>query len=78
MSQVEGVAKVVRATVLVMPTLDGTAGCGILVANGEKSALPVHFIRVGDVRYDPEPFQPRDFAHASAGKDGDAANTGNA
>ncbi|MEQ8750473.1 MAG: hypothetical protein RIC52_11910 [Amphiplicatus sp.] len=54
-------------TGLVMTKLDGTARGGVLVALGDKFALPIHFIGVGESVDDLQPFNARSFAHALAG-----------
>ncbi len=73
LNQVEIFGRVAGVTGLVMTKLDGTARGGILVAIADKFALPIHFIGVGEGVDDLEPFTARDFAHAIAGIDREAA-----
>ncbi len=67
LNQVEIFGRIAGVTGLVMTKLDGTARGGILVAIADRSALPVHFIGVGEGVDDLEPFTARDFAEAIAG-----------
>ncbi len=67
LSQVEIFAKTAGVTGLVMTKLDGTARGGILVAVAAKFGLPVHFIGVGELVDDLEPFAAHEFARAIAG-----------
>ncbi|MCF3936174.1 signal recognition particle-docking protein FtsY [Acuticoccus sp. M5D2P5] len=67
MSQVDIFRQSVGVTGLVMTKLDGTARGGILVAIGNKHALPIHYIGVGEGIDDLAPFEARDFARAIAG-----------
>lgn len=69
LSQVDIFQKTAGVTGLVMTKLDGTARGGILVALAARSALPVHFIGVGENVDDLSPFSARDFARAIAGLD---------
>jgi fused signal recognition particle receptor len=67
LNQVDVFAQEASVTGLVMTKLDGTARGGILVAIAAKTALPVHFIGVGEAIEDLSAFAPRDFARAIAG-----------
>ncbi|HEY4273908.1 MAG TPA: signal recognition particle-docking protein FtsY [Rhizomicrobium sp.] len=67
LTQVEAFGKVVPLTGLIMTKLDGTAKGGILVALAARSALPVHFIGVGEGEADLQPFRAEDFAQALIG-----------
>jgi fused signal recognition particle receptor len=67
--QVEAFSKTAGITGLVMTKLDGTAKGGILVAIAAKSALPVHFIGVGEGVDDLQPFAADEFARALVGLD---------
>jgi fused signal recognition particle receptor len=66
-AQVEAFAASVPLTGLVMTKLDGSAKGGILVALAAKSALPVHFIGVGEKEDDLQPFVAEAFAKALTG-----------
>ena len=66
-AQVEAFAASVPLTGLVMTKLDGSAKGGILVALAAKSALPVHFIGVGEKEDDLQPFAAEAFAKALTG-----------
>ncbi len=66
-SQVEAFGASVPLTGLIMTKLDGTAKGGILVALAGKSALPVHFIGVGEGEDDLMPFNAVHFAKALTG-----------
>jgi fused signal recognition particle receptor len=66
-AQVEAFAASVPLTGLVMTKLDGSAKGGILVALAAKSALPVHFIGVGEKEDDLQPFSAEAFAKALTG-----------
>jgi len=70
LSQVEAFGTAVPLTGLVMTKLDGTAKGGILVALAAKSALPVHYIGVGEGEDDLQPFQAKAFARALTGAEG--------
>ncbi len=67
LSQAEIFRSIAGVTGLVMTKLDGTARGGVLVALGDKFALPIHFIGVGESVDDLQPFSARSFAHALAG-----------
>lgn len=67
LSQAEIFRDIAGVTGLVMTKLDGTARGGVLVALGDKFALPIHFIGVGESVDDLQPFNARSFAHALAG-----------
>jgi fused signal recognition particle receptor len=67
--QVEAFSKTAGITGLVMTKLDGTAKGGILVAIAAKSALPVHFIGIGEGVDDLQPFAAGEFARALVGLD---------
>ena len=72
LSQVEAFGNAVPLTGLVMTKLDGTAKGGILVALAAKSALPVHYIGVGEGEDDLQPFHAEAFARALTGAGRDA------
>ncbi|MBS0281865.1 MAG: signal recognition particle-docking protein FtsY, partial [Proteobacteria bacterium] len=57
----------VPLTGLIMTKLDGTAKGGILVALAARSALPVHFIGVGEGEADLQVFDAEKFAQALIG-----------
>ena len=67
LNQVEAFKAAVPLTGLIMTKLDGTAKGGILVALAAGSALPVHFIGVGEGETDLQPFQAEPFAQALIG-----------
>lgn len=67
LSQAEIFRDIAGVTGLVMTKLDGTARGGVLVALGDKFALPIHFIGVGESVDDLQPFTARSFASALAG-----------
>ena len=67
LNQVEAFQAAVPLTGLIMTKLDGTAKGGILVALAARSALPVHFIGVGEGEADLQPFQAEPFAQALIG-----------
>ena len=67
LSQVEAFRTTADVTGLVMTKLDGTAKGGVLVAIGEKHALPIHFIGVGERAEDLQPFSADSFARALVG-----------
>lgn len=67
LSQVEAFRTTADVTGLVMTKLDGTAKGGVLVAIGEKHALPIHFIGVGEKAEDLQPFAAASFARALVG-----------
>jgi fused signal recognition particle receptor len=66
-TQVEAFKATVPLTGLIMTKLDGTAKGGILVALAARSALPVHFIGVGEGEADLQPFEAEPFAQALIG-----------
>jgi fused signal recognition particle receptor len=66
-TQVEAFTASVPLTGLIMTKLDGTAKGGILVALAARSALPVHFIGVGEGEADLQPFEAEPFAQALIG-----------
>jgi fused signal recognition particle receptor len=66
-TQVEAFTASVPLTGLIMTKLDGTAKGGILVALAARSALPVHFIGVGEGEADLQPFEAESFAQALIG-----------
>ncbi|MEP6831669.1 MAG: signal recognition particle-docking protein FtsY, partial [Rhizomicrobium sp.] len=66
-TQVEAFTATVPLTGLIMTKLDGTAKGGILVALAARSALPVHFIGVGEGEADLQPFNAESFAQALIG-----------
>ena len=66
-TQVDAFQASVPLTGLIMTKLDGTAKGGILVALAARSALPVHFIGVGEGEADLQPFDAEDFAQALIG-----------
>jgi fused signal recognition particle receptor len=67
LSQVEAFRTTADVTGLVMTKLDGTAKGGVLVAIGEKHALPIHFVGVGEKADDLQPFAADSFARALVG-----------
>ena len=74
LSQVETFRKMADVTGLVMTKLDGTARGGVLVALADRFGLPIHAIGVGEQIDDLAPFDPRDFARALVGLEGDGAD----
>jgi fused signal recognition particle receptor len=66
-TQVDAFQASVPLTGLIMTKLDGTAKGGILVALAARSALPVHFIGVGEGEADLQPFDAEQFAQALIG-----------
>ncbi len=66
-SQAQVFSDIAGVTGLVMTKLDGTARGGVLVALGDKFALPIHFIGVGESVEDLQPFRAESFARALAG-----------
>lgn len=66
-SQAQAFSDIAGVTGLVMTKLDGTARGGVLVALGDKFALPIHFIGVGESVDDLQPFKAESFANALAG-----------
>lgn len=66
-SQAQVFSDIAGVTGLVMTKLDGTARGGVLVALGDKFALPIHFIGVGESVDDLQPFRAESFARALAG-----------
>jgi len=66
-TQVEAFRAAVPLTGLIMTKLDGTAKGGILVALAARSALPVHFIGVGEGEADLQVFDAETFAQALIG-----------
>ena len=69
LSQAETFKEIAGVTGLIMTKLDGTARGGVLVALGEKFALPIHFIGVGEGVDDLQPFDAKAFSKALAGVD---------
>lgn len=69
LAQAEAFRSIAGVTGLVMTKLDGTAKGGVLVAIGEKLALPIHYIGVGEGVDDLQPFDAQAFARALAGLD---------
>ncbi len=67
LSQTQTFTEVAGVTGLIMTKLDGTARGGVLVAVGEKFALPIHYIGVGEGVDDLQPFRAKEFALALAG-----------
>jgi fused signal recognition particle receptor len=67
LSQVEAFRSTADVTGLVMTKLDTTAKGGVLVAIGDKHALPIHFVGVGERAVDLQPFDARSFARALVG-----------
>ncbi|WP_233061147.1 signal recognition particle-docking protein FtsY [Parvularcula mediterranea] len=63
-SQAQAFTEIAGVTGLVMTKLDGTARGGILVALGDKFALPIHYIGIGEGIEDLRPFKAQDFAKA--------------
>jgi fused signal recognition particle receptor len=68
LSQVDSFRSATDVTGLVMTKLDGTAKGGVLVAIGERHALPIHFIGVGEKAEDLQPFKASAFAAALVGE----------
>jgi fused signal recognition particle receptor len=68
MSQVDAFRTTADVTGLIMTKLDGTAKGGVLVAIGEKHALPIHFVGVGERAEDLQPFDADAFARALVGE----------
>ncbi len=66
-SQAAAFSDIAGVTGLVMTKLDGTARGGVLVALGDKFALPIHFIGVGESVDDLQIFHAESFARALAG-----------
>ena len=66
-NQVEAFKATVPLTGLIMTKLDGTAKGGILVALAARSAIPVHFVGVGESENDLQPFNAQAFAQALVG-----------
>ncbi len=66
-SQAAAFSDISGVTGLVMTKLDGTARGGVLVALGDKFALPIHFIGVGESVDDLQTFHAESFARALAG-----------
>jgi fused signal recognition particle receptor len=66
-SQAAAFSDIAGVTGLVMTKLDGTARGGVLVALGDKFALPIHFIGVGESVDDLQTFHAESFARALAG-----------
>jgi len=67
LSQVEAFRTTADISGLVMTKLDGTAKGGVLAAIGERHALPIHFIGVGEKAEDLQPFAAERFARALVG-----------
>jgi fused signal recognition particle receptor len=67
LSQVEAFRSTADVTGLVMTKLDTTAKGGVLIAIGEKHALPIHFVGVGERAADLQPFNAISFARALVG-----------
>jgi fused signal recognition particle receptor len=67
LSQVKEFDAAVGVTGLVLTKLDGTAKAGVLFAVAAQSALPVHFIGVGEGEDDLRPFERRSFVAALLG-----------
>ncbi|MEL7486051.1 MAG: signal recognition particle-docking protein FtsY, partial [Pseudomonadota bacterium] len=67
LSQAAAFTEIAGVTGLVMTKLDGTARGGVLVALGEKHALPIHFIGVGENVEDLQAFDADRFARALSG-----------
>lgn len=68
-SQAEAFLEAANVTGVIMTKLDGTAKGGALVQVGEKFALPIHYIGVGEGVDDLQPFDAAAFARAIAGLD---------
>ena len=66
-SQAQAFTEIAGVNGLVMTKLDGTARGGVLVALGEKFALPIHYIGVGESVEDLQPFDAAAFAEALTG-----------
>jgi fused signal recognition particle receptor len=70
-SQVQVFKEITKVTGLVLTKLDGSARGGVLVALAEQFGLPVHAVGVGEGADDLRPFEPRAFARALLGLEGD-------
>ncbi|MEM9233490.1 MAG: signal recognition particle-docking protein FtsY [Pseudomonadota bacterium] len=64
LSQAESFLQTAAISGLVMTKLDGTARGGVLVALGDKFALPIHYIGVGEAVEDLQAFDAAEFAQA--------------
>ena len=69
LSQAQTFTEIAGVSGLVMTKLDGTARGGVLVAVGDKFALPIHYIGVGESVEDLQPFNAQDFAKALTAKE---------
>lgn len=63
-SQAQTFTEIAGVTGLVMTKLDGTARGGILCALGDRFALPIHYIGIGEGIDDLRVFNAKDFAEA--------------
>ena len=70
-SQVDIFSKSAGVTGIIMTKLDGTAKGGVLVALADKFSLPIHCVGLGEKQEDLETFDPRLFANAIVGLDGE-------
>ncbi|RFB05350.1 signal recognition particle-docking protein FtsY [Parvularcula marina] len=64
LSQAENFLQTAAVSGLIMTKLDGTARGGVLVALGDKFALPIHYIGVGEAVEDLQAFDAEEFAKA--------------
>ena len=71
LSQAATFTEIAGVSGLVMTKLDGTARGGVLVALGDRFALPIHYIGVGEGVEDLHPFAADDFARALTAADED-------
>jgi fused signal recognition particle receptor len=69
LSQVKEFDAAVGVTGLVVTKLDGTAKAGVLFAIAQRSALPIHFVGVGEEVEDLRPFEPDAFVDALLARD---------
>lgn len=70
LSQTESFLQTAAVSGLIMTKLDGTARGGVLVALGDKYALPIHYIGVGEAVEDLQPFDADEFANALTASEG--------
>lgn len=69
LSQVKEFGAAVGVTGLAVTKLDGTAKAGVLFAIAQRSALPIHFVGVGEAVDDLRPFEPETFVDALLARD---------
>ncbi|MFL2790314.1 MAG: signal recognition particle-docking protein FtsY [Paracoccaceae bacterium] len=70
-SQVDIFSQSAGITGIIMTKLDGTAKGGVLVALADKFSLPIHYVGLGEKQDDLGSFDPRLFANAIVGLDGE-------